>query len=441
MQTETAVTEISFWERNRMLIKGFLIGFLILIMMIPTVFLFQLVNERQARQQEVINEVSSKWGASQTITGPMIAIPYYSKTDKAKKTAYYLPESLDVSGNMSPEVRHRSLYDVKLYRSDLTLSGKFNPVTAEELQILPEDMYWNEAHLIMGVGDAKGLEEEVSISLNGKEQMMEAGTPDNSLFAEGLNIPLHDELKNKMDYTIHIKIKGSSDLRFVPLGKTTQVALNSTWKDPAFDGQYLPSKTPEITSKGFTAYWKVLQVSRSYPQTWKEGTYDVSKSAFGVKLIQPTDGYAMTERCVKYAILFIALTFTVFFFMEIMQKRQVHPLQYILVGFALCIFYTLLLSISEYAGFNPAYLIASSATVTLIGSYVWSIFKKLKIALGFTIALSALYGYIFILIQLQDYALIFGSIGLFVILAVIMFYSGKIDWYGSARHNKEIASA
>ena len=437
MQTET----ISFWDKNKMLIKGFLIGFLILIMMIPTVFLFQLVNERQGRQQEVINEVSNKWGGTQTITGPVIAIPYYSKTDKTKKTAYYLPESLSISGDMAPEVRHRSLYDVKLYKSDLTLSGKFNPVTAEELQILPEDMYWNEAHLLMGVGDARGLEEEVSISLNGHEQMMEAGTPDNSLFAEGLNIPLGTDLKNKMDYTIHIKIKGSSALRFVPLGKTTEVALRSAWKDPAFDGQYLPSQTPEISAKGFSAKWKVLQVSRSYPQAWKEGSYDVSKSSFGVKLVQPTDGYAMTERCVKYAILFIALTFTVFFFMEIMQKKQIHPLQYLLVGFALCIFYTLLLSISEYAGFNPAYLIASSATVTLIGSYVWSIFKKLKIALGFTIALGCLYGYIFILIQLQDYALIFGSIGLFAILAVIMFYSGKIDWYGTGKNHKEIATA
>lgn len=436
MQTEA----IPFWERNRLLIKGFLTGFLILAMMIPAIFIMQLVKERQNRQNEVINEVSSKWGGSQLISGPLIAVPYYSKDANSRKTAYYLPEHLDISGDLKPELRHRSLYDVKLYESELDLRGKFKPISAGDLQIPPENMYWNEAHLILGIGDAKGLIEEVSATLNGQQQTMEAGTPGISLFDEGLNLPLSADPNNSLDYDIHIKLKGSSNLYFVPVGKTTEARLRSPWKDPAFDGQYLPSKTPEVNEKGFSAYWKVLQVSRNFPQAWKDGSYDISRSAFGVKLVQATDDYTMTERCVKYAILFILLTFTVFFFMEIMQKVQVHPLQYILVGFALCIFYALLLSISEYSGFRPAYFIASAATVLLIGAYVWGIFRKLRVALGFTISLSALYAYIFILVQLQDYALIFGSIGLFLILAVIMFYSGKIDWYGTGKQDKRVAA-
>lgn len=432
MQTET----ISFWERNRMLIKGFLIGFLILIMLIPTAFLLHLVSERQSRQNEVINEVSSKWGNQQTITGPLIVVPYLNRAENKRKTAYFLPETLNVNGDMKPEVRHRSLYDVKLYRSEMTVSGKFAPITADLVQLSPDDVYWNEARLVMGLGDARGLEDEVLLSLNGRKQSMSAGAGDNDFAGESVSSLVGEDLKSGLEYNIHIKAKGSSYLYFVPVGKTTEVALHSNWKDPAFDGQYLPSKTPVVTKDGFDAYWKVLQVSRSFPQAWKDGNYELAKSAFGVKLLQPTDGYAMTERCVKYAILFIALTFTVFFFMEIMQKVQVHPLQYILVGIALCVFYTLLLSISEYAGFNPAYLIASSATVLLIGIYVWGIFKKFKVALGFTIALGSLYGYIFTLVQLQDYALIFGSVGLFVILAIIMFYSNKIDWYSAGKAHR-----
>jgi len=432
MQTEI----ISFWERNRMLIKGFLIGFLILIMLIPTAFLLHLVSERQSRQNEVINEVSSKWGNQQTITGPIIVVPYLNHTENKRKTAYFLPETLNVNGDLKPEVRHRSLYDVELYRSEMTLTGKFAPITADLVQLSPDDMYWNEARLVMGLGDARGLEDEVILTLNGRKQNMSAGAGDNDFTGESVSSLVTGDLKSGLEYSIHIRAKGSSYLYFVPVGKTTEVALHSNWKDPAFDGQYLPSKTPVITKDGFEAYWKVLQVSRSFPQAWKDVNYELSKSSFGVKLLQPTDGYAMTERCEKYAILFIALTFVVFFFMEIMQKVQVHPLQYILVGIALCVFYTLLLSISEYAGFNPAYLIASSATVLLIGIYVWGIFRKFKVALGFTIALGSLYGYIFTLVQLQDYALIFGSIGLFVILAIIMFYSNKIDWYSAGKTHK-----
>ena len=148
-----------------------------------------------------------------------------------------------------------------------------------------------------------------------------------------------------------------------------------------------------------------------------------------MRLIQPTDNYAKTERSVKYAILFITLTFVVFFFLEIFQKRQVHPLQYLLVGFALSVFYTLLLSISEYTGFNVAYIVAAAATVLLVTMYVWSIFKQGKVATVFGAALAGLYTYIFVLIQLQDYALLFGSMGLFVIIAVLMYFSKKIDWY------------
>ncbi len=441
MEMNITEKEPGFYEKNRTLIKGFLIGFLILIMLIPSAFIINLVEERQARQEQVITEVSNKWADSQTVTGPILAVPYkvYNQSTDGKVSVYtnhlyILPETLSINGNVIPEIRHRSLYTVSLYRSDMKFSGTFNPAIAAKLNIAPENIMWNESKLLMGINDARGLEEEVVVEWDSTKKSMEAGTQGLKIVDNGLNTPIPVDQSKICNFTLHIKLKGSGQLYFTPVGKTTEVALQSSWPSPAFEGQYLPDKAADITDKGFNAHWKVLQVSRNYPQCWAEtSTFDITKSSFGVKLIQPADGYAKTQRSVKYSILFIALTFTVFFFIEILQKKQVHPLQYILVGFALCIFYTLLLSISEYTGFNPAYYIATAATVTLIGMYVWSIFKTFKIAAGFVLALSALYAYIFILIQLEDYALLFGSIGLFVILAIIMYYSRKIDWYGTNR--------
>jgi inner membrane protein len=434
----------SFFDKNRLLIKGFLTGFLILIMLIPVAFILDLVSEREARQTEVINEVSSKWAYAQSLKGPVLYVPYKIYSQKDGKTyetidhMYMLPEQLTINGKLLPEVRHRSLYSVTLYRSDLNLTGKFLPLAFQQMQVPKENIMWENCRLMIGLDDARGLEEEVAVNWSGTSKTFEAGVPDNKVISEGLSVPISLSADTNNTFSINIKLKGSEQLYFTPVGKTTEVKLTSSWKNPAFDGQYLPVTTPEISDNGFTAYWKVLQVSRSYPQFWKDGnSYDIAKSSFGVKLIQPTDGYVKTQRSVKYAVLFIALTFIIFFFLEILQKKQVHPLQYILVGFALCIFYTLLLSISEYTGFNIAYTVAAAATISLIGLYTWSIFKQFKIALGFTIALGSLYGYIFILIQLQDYALLFGSIGLFVILAVIMFYSRKIDWYGISKGHPE----
>ncbi|WP_460760635.1 cell envelope integrity protein CreD [Niabella terrae] len=427
-----------FFERNKNLIKGFLIGFLILLMLIPAGLLQGLVRERKDRQQEVMEEISSKWASAQTVVGPALVIPYqtYEKDKDGKiittlDNLVLLPHSLDVNGQLLPEIRHRSLYDVSLYKSVLRLKGVFMAGDLAPLQLKSADIRWNEAKLVLGLNDARGLEEEVSIKWARQMIAMDAGIPVNTAVKQGLSAPVPFDPQSDTGFEIQLKLKGSEHLFFTPVGKTTLVQLSSDWKDPAFDGDYLPVAS-HVTDSGFNARWKVLQVSRSYPQTWLDEKYDLEASAFGVKLIQPTDSYAKTERSVKYAILFIALTFIVFFFLEIIQKRQIHPLQYLLVGFSLCVFYTLLLSISEYTGFNPAYLIASVATVLLIGFYIWGIFKKRSIALLFTAALAGLYLYIYILIQLQDYALLFGSLGLFVIIALLMYFSKKIDWYDTS---------
>lgn len=426
----------SFWESNKLLIKGFVIGILILVMLIPAAIISDLVKERANRQQEVISEVSRKWAEPQTLVGPVLMLPYNARTTDSKggtsitkSIAYFLPEKLNVKGTILPETRHRSIYEVMLYRSDLTLTGNFDNLNLASLNIHPEDVLWDEARLAVGIHDTRGLEDEIQLAWNDSNQLLEAGVPDNHVIAAGMSNLVNVNPNTNNQFTIKLKLKGSDYFYLTPVGKTTTVKLSSPWSNPAFDGKYLPDTNADISQQGFAATWKIQQAARPFPQAWVSGSQRIAESAFGVRLIQPTDNYAKTERSVKYALLFIGLTFAVFFFIELLQKKQIHPLQYLLVGIALTVFYTLLLSISEYIGFNKAYVLAAFATITLIGLYVWSMFQQAKIAIGFTMALGSLYAYIFFLIQLQDYALLFGSIGLFVVVALAMYSSRKVNWY------------
>jgi inner membrane protein len=428
-----------FFEKNRMLIKCMVTGILTLLMLIPAAFIQELVSEREQRQQQVIDEVSGIWAGPQLLKGPVLMIPYAepvvqsdNRTSYVRKMAYFMPLRLDIDNNISPHVRHRSIYDVTLYNSQMALSGSFAAPDFAALNIPPGNVYWNEARLVVGISDLRGLEEDIHLQWNDSSETLEAGVPDNGLLSNGLSKQVKLAPGQPVSFSMNIHLKGSQNLSFVPVGKTTKVHMVSSWPNPSFEG--MSSTQPAtITEKGFESTWNILQVNTGIPQSWKDANVSIDHAAFGVKLLQPTDGYAKTQRSVKYALLFIGLTFTIFFFIEVLQKKQVHPLQYLLVGFALCVFYVLLLSITEYSGFNSAYLIAATATVALIGMYAWSIFQKGRIALLFTAALAGLYAYIFVLIQLQDYALLCGSIGLFFILAIVMYYSRKIDWYGTLR--------
>lgn len=436
----------TFWQRYGIFIKSILVGFLILVLLIPTAFIHELVGERQQRQQEVIKEVSSKWASAQTVTGPFLIIPFTeTQTDDKgkvflyKKFIHYLPEQLNVDGKLMPEIRHRSIYKIILYKSDLVLTGKFLPVNLSGLGIDPASVQWNEVKLCFGITDNRGIAEQLQLNWNDSLIEMNPGVPLNTITETGVSCVLTNAalLKDaEQSFMLRIKLNGSEQLNFTPIGKQTKVQLQSSWQDPAFDGKFLPTQS-DVGKEGFKANWNILHFTRDIPQIWVNEKPDIKGNAFGVELLQGIDSYSKTMRTVKYALLFISLTFCLYFFIEILKKRSVHPLQYVLVGLALCIFYTLLLSISEYINFNIAYLIASAATIGLITLYTQSIFKNWGVAAAFFLFLSALYGFIYILIQLQDGALLFGSIGLFILLAIVMFYSKKIDWYGSAKTKTE----
>ena len=428
---------ISFWQKNKLVLKSFFIGFLVLALLIPTFLIMYLVNERKERKQEVTKEISNKWSGAQTITGPFLIIPY-SETENnvlVKKYLHILPEQLDINGNIEPEIRYRSIYKVPVYTAKpLTLKGKFSKNSLNAVNINPASIKWNEAKLCVGITDLKGVKEQ-TIKWNEQILTMEAGMPESSIAEQGINTMLlldSSFLNTENNFSIQINLQGSDKIYFTPMGNTTIVHLTSAWNNPAFDGKYLPD-TEKINKNRFEADWKISQFNKDFPKVFFNNSSIknlVAASAFGVILLSPFDAYAQTMRSLKYAILIIALTFFAYFFTEIFQRRPVHPLQYILIGMALVVFYTLLLSLSEYILFPLAYIVASSATIILLSWYTYSIFKKWNTTVIFALLLSVLYLFIYVLIQMQDNALLFGSIGLFVLLALAMYLSRKIDWYG-----------
>jgi inner membrane protein len=429
----------SFWQKNKLVLKSFFIGFLILLLLIPTFFIMFLVTDREHRQREVVQEVSSKWAGSQTVTGPFLAIPYYLQQTAAnnqvtsqKKYLCLLPDVLNINGKILPQIKHRSIFKVPVYNSNMTITGKFTIAKPGKLPVDISSLYFEEAVVCMGITDFKGIGENLQLKWNDTASNFETGLPDLDWLQEGISNPIkltaEELLTGANNFSISLSLKGSEQLYVTPFGNTTKVHFESDWPNPAFDGKYLPD-TSNVSGKGFSADWKVLHYNRSYPQYFTgTGNHAISESAFGINLLQPVDAYGQTMRSVKYAILIIALTFFVYFFLEIYYRRQVHPLQYILIGFALVIFYTLLLSFSEYIAFALAYLVAAAATVLLISWYTKSIFKDWSIVLLFAFILSLLYLFIYVIIQLQDNALLFGSIGLFVLLAMIMYFSRKVNW-------------
>jgi inner membrane protein len=435
-----------FTESNKVLIKAAIIAFLIFLLLIPSAFISSLVKERAERQEEVMKDVSSKWATPQVINGPILMLPYFDVDNNGnkstiKKKAYFLPDKLKINGKIQPQERKRSIYSITLYTADVALSGTFNKLDLAALKIIPENVEWSEAQLLIGLNDPSGLEDEAMLNWNNSNKTIESTVTENNIIGNGLVTNIACNPVENFNFNIHLKFKGSEYLYFTPAGKTTSVNIQSPWKNPKFDGKYLADSNSKPVNGGFNSQWKIPQTARVIPQSWIEERTNLTSYAFGVRLIQPIDTYAKTDRAVKYALLFIGLSFTIFFLIEILQKHQIHPLQYFLVGIALTVFYTLLLSLSEYLGFNLAYAIAVLATISLIGLYVWNIFKAGKIALGFTLALSALYGYIFFLIQLQDYALLFGSIGLFFVVALVMYSSRKVDWYQIGRKDLNLNKA
>ena len=443
MRTEPATPHLnqlqekpSTTKYNSLVIKGIITGVLILVMLIPTLFINNLISERENRQKEVVKEVSSKWAAAQTLSAPFITVPYstqYTNADGKLKTSstnlILLADQLNVQATINPEIRPRSIYKVLLYKSVINFNGSFKPDWPADINIANID--FTKAKLCFALSDYKGIEEEIYINYNGIKYLLNPTLPIIDLGEVGLSVPIAinvEQLKFGAAFNMQLKLKGSEQLHFLPLSSNSIFNIKSGWPSPSFDGNSLPN-TRTYNDSGFTASWKFNSANLPFGTVLKEGVLKATNTAFGVTLVQPADQYNKTSRSVKYAILLIGLSFALFFIVEIMQKKPLHPVQYILIGLALVIFYTLLLSISEYIIFDYAYTIAAAATILLISIYAKGHFGLYKSAFAFAGLLTALYSFVFILIRLEDTALLVGSIGLFIILALVMYVSRKINWY------------
>lgn len=415
-------------------IKIAVIGIIILLLTIPSTMISSLVQERKSRHDKAIIEISDKWGGNQIVSGPILSVPYMGERavtangfNNSTGYLHFLPRTLDIRGTLDPELRHRGIFRAPLYRTTLDIQGDFAPLQTKKLQVNPEEIQWDKAFLSMGMSDTAGLGQKIKCFINNEEQIIQPGIESSDVFAAGLSIPYEYNKEETTSFRIQLQINGSKELQFLPLGQITRVHLTSSWKDPSFIGDFLPSQY-DVSDKGFQAEWQISHFNRNYPQSWLGAYQKISSSSFGVKMLEGTNIYQNTTRTVKYSMLFLVFSFTAFFLAEILTNHRVHPIQYLFIGFGITCFYSTLLAFSEHVGFNQAFIIATLAVISLIGLYTKAILG-LKMATVTSCLLATLYAYLFVTLQLQDYALVVGSCGLFALLGLVMYVTRKVDWY------------
>ncbi len=448
METQKQKKSFGQWIKTSITVRMLMVGILILTLLIPLSYIKNLIQERAYRQESVVKEINQKWGNEVLLYGPILKVPYQIHTikkswdEKTKsyteedlvtiKHAFFFPDDLDIKTNIESETLGRSIYESVVYTADMNIKGSFTTPNFEKKDIQKEDILWNKATVILNSTNLKGIRNNLELKIGKDSYGLLSRYTQNSYtntleteFLKEASLPK----ENSVDFNMSLVINGSEQLRFIPVGKETNVSMTSNWASPSFNGNYLPdTKTKEITENGFKASWKVLQINREFEQEFFGVLPEINTSAFGVKLLIPVDEYQKSERASKYGYLVIALTFLVFFLIQTISKIHIHPFQYLMIGLALTMFYTLLISISEHSSFLYAYITAGIAVVLLISMYSKAILKSLKF-MGFVAAsLAALYAFIFVIIQLENYALLVGSIGLFIILGTIMMISRKIDW-------------
>ena len=421
-------------------LKVLIVGAITLALLIPKFMIIGLIQERQTTAETTNLEVMQKWSTSQTVRGPVLSLPYIERiTDSSGKEeqevikdCYILPKTLYIDGEIFPQKRKRSIYETVVYESQIKIKGHFDVSDFDALKISPENILWEKAKIQVAIGDLRGITEKTTLTWNDSTFAFSPGMENQLIGNNGISLQFphfsEDTLTGEFQFSLHLK--GSEALNFAPLGETTEVALRSDWNDPGFVGNFLPANYT-VDNEGFTAHWKVLNFNRNFPQQWKNNEYRVTDADFGVQLVTVADHYQKSSRSAKYAILVILFTFLAFFLNEIITKQKVHPFQYILVGFAVLVFYLLLLSISEQLGFNLAYLISAVSVITMILFYSRTFLKNWTNAILQTLIVAFSFGFIFVLMQLETYALLVGSVGLFFVLALTMFFSRKINWYNS----------
>ncbi len=423
-----------------------LITVLIIGMLIPLGMILGVISERQMRKNEVTADIASTWAEAQNFTGPVLVLPYKHtimiEDSRGRKIPqheqdyiYLLPNHYHVSTQLKPETRYRGIFKSVVYTNDIHIEGNFSFDALNTLPIAKESIAWDKAFLTVGLTQPKGLQQMPRLHWQNKPLELLPGTNGSRLVNAGMYTPTPVQAQNTtLPFELSMALRGSEAFSVAPIGKQSKIEMASPWKTPSFSGNTLPNQR-HITEKGFTANWEIPYFARSYGQAfiYTDRLEDkLTQSQVTVSLLSPVDTYRQAERATKYGVLFLVLTFSTYFLFELLAKFRIHAFQYLLVGCSLCLFYLLLLALAEILGFSWAYLIASLSTVTTLSLYSKAILGNIRKQAPLIIAtlLAILYGYLYILLQLEDLSLLFGTIGLFIVLTAIMFITRHIDWYG-----------
>ncbi|MCR9243118.1 MAG: cell envelope integrity protein CreD [Rhodobiaceae bacterium] len=429
-------------------VKFFVICGLTLALMIPMLFVWMLIEDRQSYEAQVVQEVAESWGAEQSVAGPFLVVPFrgsFTSTQNGVTTnvsrkdfLIVLPDEMTATVRSEVSLRERAIYEVPVYHADTLIEGRF-PARDKIMERLPEGYQpqWGDAFIALRIQDPTGLRDVPGLRLGA------APTPVD--FVPSLNLPQSDgygglhlslpdgALDEALPFSVTMAFNGTQSLSFAPVGQTNSVRMTSDWQHPSFGGGYLPD-TYVLSADGFEADWSVPYVARSYPQFWRYSDQNISPlfaKAVKVGFVEEADSYQLVSRSAKYAILFLATGFLAVFLLELRAGTRVHAVQYVLFGFGLVIFYVLLLAFAEVTGFGPAYAVASGAVAALNGGYVSAIFGQVRRGAIAALSLLGLYGLLYIILQVAAYALLVGALIAFGVLALTMYATRSVDWSGA----------
>lgn len=425
---------------------------MILLFLIPLGMIKNLVWEREQRKWVAEESILSSWGADTAVGGPLLVIPRkikyevtdedgkYLRTEEYLENVYLLPESMDIFAQSSSESKFRGIFEVPVFTLNVEGSGNF-ALEALYKNYDRETLVWEDAYVQFSYPSLKGMKRTEPLLWEGKELDFEAGDSSRSLYGATLKVDVDagdgniQDISRVIPFHFRQEIRGGRSLEFLPLAGSTKIHMESDWAAPSFQGYYLPTEQ-NITDEGFKAEWMINSLSRSVPECWSASQdqffQDLLESAFGLNYYPEFDSYQKTRRTVEYGILFILIPFLTFFLFELIRKVKIHPVQYLLAGFGNVLFYLILLSVSEHLNFNQSYLIASSAVTVMLSLYTLSIKGIGRKGLYLLPVMTAGYSYLFFVLKSEDYALIMGTAGLFGALALTMYLTRGINWYGSS---------
>lgn len=418
------------------------LGGAMLLLLIPLTMIRQIIVERSDYRSEVEDAIRQSTSGPQKVVGPLIAVPVtelYTELEGDKQIQrkrsyihFWLPESLVVEGNQNVEARKIGIYEGQVWHNDLSVKAEFN---AERLSDLNHpNVSVGKPFIVVGVGDARGIGVVKASQINGISLAVEPGTGLDGR-AQGIHIPLPDAgwAEKNLSVVLSLNLSGTGDFSVVPVGRNSEMTVTSNWPHPNFLGDFLPAKR-EISESGFKAQWQSSWFANNLGERFGDEKIGwQGMPAFSVAVATPADQYQLTDRATKYAILLITLTFMSFFVLESMTSLRLHPMQYLLVGLSLVMFYLLLLALSEHVGFTAAWITASLVGALMNGVYLQAILQGWRNSLFFTAALLGLDGVMWVLLRSQDSALLLGTGVLLLALCGVMFLTRHLDWHRLAQ--------